>query len=63
MGTMFVILPAFWMRAMGWAGYRAGNALNTISVQGSSKAGEAGNKGGAIITKGGQGTVNGMSKS
>ena len=44
MGTMFIILPTFWMGAMGWAGISAGAALTNISSTGSRDVKGAGGK-------------------
>lgn len=48
MGTMFIVLPAFWIGALGWAGIRLGGAIESASRAGSQKAadtgGEAGNQ-------------------
>ncbi|MDD1148838.1 conjugal transfer protein TraG N-terminal domain-containing protein [Pseudomonas sp. TNT2022 ID357] len=43
MGTMFLILPTFWMGAMAWAGFRVGGALQGLSV-GTKPAEQAGAK-------------------
>ena len=32
MATMFIVLPGFWVAALGWAGVRAGNVLNALTV-------------------------------
>jgi hypothetical protein len=42
-GTMFMVLPTFWIMALAWAGVRAGNVL-----QGLAGAGQAGGRGGAL---------------
>jgi len=46
LGTMFLVLPAFWMTAMTWTGFNAG-ALSQAFVNGSKEAQTAGGKGGA----------------
>ncbi len=30
LGTMFIVLPVFWMGAVSWAGIQAGNSLDGI---------------------------------
>lgn len=30
LGTMFIVLPMFWMGAVSWAGIQAGNSLDGI---------------------------------
>ncbi|HAU5609757.1 hypothetical protein [Citrobacter koseri] len=30
LGTMFIVLPVFWIGAVSWAGIQAGNALDGI---------------------------------
>lgn len=45
MGTMFVVLPAFWLGALTWAGIRIGGAMaGTInnSIEGINKANQKG---------------------
>ncbi|EAS1759719.1 conjugal transfer protein TraG [Salmonella enterica] len=42
MGTMFIVLPAFWMGALGWAGIKLGGAIESASRAGSQKASDAG---------------------
>jgi hypothetical protein len=32
MATMFIVLPGFWVAALGWVGVRAGNVLNALTV-------------------------------
>ena len=48
MATMFIVLPAFWVTALGWVGVRAGNALQGLS-EGSKSAGQAGSRAGTVI--------------
>ncbi|WP_028622329.1 conjugal transfer protein TraG N-terminal domain-containing protein [Pseudomonas sp. Ant30-3] len=48
MGTMFLVLPAFWMTALGWAGFQAG-AITQALVNGSKDAQTAGGKGGTSL--------------
>ncbi len=50
MATMFVILPTFWVAALGWVGVRAGAALQSLGV-GSKEAQTAGGKGSSIAMK------------
>jgi len=44
MGSMFIILPVFWMGALGWAGVSAGKALEglTSGTKDVQKAGQEG---------------------
>ncbi|WP_262404430.1 conjugal transfer protein TraG N-terminal domain-containing protein [Aggregatibacter actinomycetemcomitans] len=63
MGSMFIILPAFWMGAMGWAGVKVGHAVSNISGSGSATSGDAGRKGGDLVAKGGQEVSKGIGKS
>jgi len=44
LGTMFLVLPAFWITAVTWAGVRAGQVLQGLST-GTRAAGEAGAQG------------------
>ena len=47
MGTMFIVMPTFWVMALAWAGVRAGNVLQGLAgATGDAKA--AGGKGGGI---------------
>ena len=48
MATMFLILPAFWMTALVWAGVRAGNVLQGLGT-GTRDAGQAGSKGSGML--------------
>jgi hypothetical protein len=46
MATMFIVLPLFWVTALGWAGYSVGNLLQglTMGTAGTRAAGsKAGN--------------------
>ena len=46
-GTMFIVLPTFWIMALAWAGVRAGNVLQGLAgATGDAKA--AGGRGGSI---------------
>lgn len=45
MGTMFVVLPAFWLGALTWAGARVGGAVAGVISAGS---GDVKNSGGQI---------------
>lgn len=51
MATMFIVLPGFWVTALGWVGIRAGNALQGLS-EGSKPAGQAGSKGTGTVIRG-----------
>ena len=48
MATMFIILPGFWVAALGWVGVRTGN-IAQMMASGSDGAKLAGSKGGAIV--------------
>ncbi len=48
MGTMFLVLPTFWVLALGWAGIRAGNVLQGLAG-GTGDAKAAGGKGGGAV--------------
>jgi hypothetical protein len=48
MATMFIVLPVFWVGALGWAGVNAGKVLQGLA-QGTGGAGEAGGKGASAI--------------
>jgi hypothetical protein len=49
-GTMFIVLPAFWMGALSWAGMRLGGALENAAHAGSNEAKNAGSKFGDSAT-------------
>jgi len=44
MAMMFIVLPTFWVMALGWAGVRAGNFLGGL-ITGTSDAKSAGGSG------------------
>ena len=44
MGSLFIVLPTFWVASLTWAGVRVGGALHGLS-EGTSAAGQAGSKG------------------
>ncbi|MCL6332075.1 conjugal transfer protein TraG [Pectobacterium carotovorum subsp. carotovorum] len=50
MGTMFIVLPTFWIMALAWAGIRAGNVLQGFAGA-TSDAKAAGAKGGDMAFK------------
>ncbi|MEI7181976.1 conjugal transfer protein TraG N-terminal domain-containing protein [Pectobacterium carotovorum] len=50
MGTMFIVLPTFWIMALAWAGIRAGNVLQGLAGA-TSDAKAAGAKGGDMAFK------------
>ena len=58
MGTMFLVLPALWMGAMGWAGFNVGSALSDMASKGSKDAKDAGGKAGQMVQNSGQSAVN-----
>lgn len=48
MGTMFIVMPTFWIMALAWAGVHAGNVLQGLAgATGDAKA--SGGKGGGIV--------------
>ena len=51
MGAMFIIMPLFWVTALGWAGVKAGDVLSGLAG-GTKKAQEAGSKGADHIVSG-----------
>lgn len=51
MGTMFIVLPTFWVTALGWVGVRAGGAMQGLS-DGTAGAGKAGSKGAETMSGG-----------
>ena len=51
MATMFIVLPGFWMAALGWVGIRAGIAANSLS-QGTKDTASAGGKGPSAVSGG-----------
>jgi len=50
LAMMFLVMPAFWVTALAWAGVRAGNALQGLS-DGTRAAGEAGSRGTNALIK------------
>ncbi|EOX0357336.1 conjugal transfer protein TraG N-terminal domain-containing protein, partial [Proteus mirabilis] len=44
MGTMFLVLPALWMGAFGWAGVHLGSTLSNGMKSGTDEATKAGEK-------------------
>ncbi|MBN3228208.1 MULTISPECIES: conjugal transfer protein TraG N-terminal domain-containing protein [Pectobacterium] len=50
MGSMFIVLPAFWIGALAWAGIRAGTIANSFSA-GTKDAGNAGGKGAGTVSQ------------
>lgn len=48
MATMFIILPLFWVTALGWAGLTVGSVLGGLE-KGTSPVRETGGKGGQIV--------------
>ncbi|AMS16467.1 hypothetical protein A3218_19885 [Pseudomonas chlororaphis] len=49
MGTMFVILPIFWVGALGWAGVKTGDLLGGLS-RGSQPVQQAGGSAAGVAT-------------
>ncbi|CAJ3558181.1 traG-like, N-terminal region family protein [Burkholderia pseudomallei] len=50
MAAMFLVLPTFWITALGWTGIRAGGTLQGL-VEGTKGAGQAGSKGTDVAMK------------
>ncbi|HAT6803613.1 TPA: conjugal transfer protein TraG [Citrobacter freundii] len=50
MGTMFIVLPAFWMGALGWAGVQLGGAIERATVIGTNDTKKSGGKLGERIS-------------
>ena len=50
MATMFIVLPGFWMAALGWAGVRVGSAIQALGT-GTKDAQVAGGKGPGVAMK------------
>lgn len=50
MATMFVVLPGFWVTALAWAGVRAGNFVQMMTMA-TDGAKSAGSKGPGVISK------------
>lgn len=51
MGTMFIVLPAFWMGALGWAGIQLGGAIENTTRTGTRHIEQAGGKAGDVANK------------
>lgn len=51
MGTMFIVLPAFWMGALGWAGVQLGGAIENTTRSGTRHTEQAGGKAGDALNK------------
>lgn len=49
MGSMFLVLPTFWLGAMTWAGVRVGVAVNGALTGGVKVAQDSGGKAGGMI--------------
>lgn len=49
MGTMFLVLPGFWVAALGWAGIRAGNFVQMMAMATDSAKSSGGKGPGSII--------------
>ena len=50
MATMFIVLPGFWVAALGWAGVRAGNLAQMMTMATDGAKG-AGSKGPSAVSK------------
>ncbi|MBW9353880.1 hypothetical protein FHD02_20100 [Citrobacter sp. EC_71] len=51
MGTMFIVLPAFWMGALGWAGIQLGGVIERAAVTGTNDAKTSGGKLGESLSQ------------
>lgn len=51
MATMFLVLPAFWMGALSWAGIRVGGALDGALRNGTSQVQQAGGSAAELAKK------------
>ncbi|WKN20575.1 conjugal transfer protein TraG N-terminal domain-containing protein [Azotobacter vinelandii] len=60
-GAMFIILPMFWVGALGWAGIQAGKVLEGLS-KGTDPAGKAGSGGFGVVNKATSGAISGFNK-
>lgn len=49
MGTMFIVLPAFWMGALSWAGGQLGGFIERATAAGAASARESGGKAGETL--------------
>jgi hypothetical protein len=58
MATMFIVLPFFWVTALGWAGIQTGKVLQGLA-DGTAGAKNAGGKAGDLVTKGGKAALGG----
>jgi len=61
MGAMFIIMPVFWIGALGWAGVKVGNVLEGLS-SGTLAVRGAGEKGGQAVEGGIKGAGNNIVK-
>ncbi|MQG92619.1 MULTISPECIES: conjugal transfer protein TraG N-terminal domain-containing protein [Pseudomonas] len=62
MGSMFIILPTFWVLALGWAGVQTGTILSGLS-EGTGAVQRAGQKAGNLVEGGVKSVAGGASKS
>lgn len=51
MGSMFIVLPAFWMGTLGWAGIQLGGVIERATVNGAADANKSGGRMGDAIAK------------
>ncbi len=51
MGAMFLVLPGFWVAALGWVGFRAGHTIQGMA-EGTKGGAQAGGKGAGAMTGG-----------
>lgn len=58
-GAMFILLPAFWIGALSWAGIKAGHAVQSFAQQGSNDARNAGGSAANFVVNKGIGKMMG----
>ncbi|MDD2001973.1 conjugal transfer protein TraG N-terminal domain-containing protein [Pseudomonas putida] len=57
MGAMFIVLPAFFVGTMSWAGYAVGNGIQSMLASGGKNATDAASKGTAQLTSAGKKSI------
>ncbi|WP_404317468.1 conjugal transfer protein TraG N-terminal domain-containing protein [Klebsiella oxytoca] len=62
MGTMFLVLPAVWLGALGWAGVNIGHALGAAMQSSAQTTYSAGAEGGKIASGAGKSVMKGKQK-
>lgn len=63
MGTMFIVLPAFWMGALGWAGISLGGIIENATRAGTRDASQTGGAAGGQFKQAIDGAINSKGKS